>query len=96
MKNRKHVDGGEANWKVVKRAGEVREAESPISGNDQDVASDRDKGANSGNMNKTKRTKEKGKSFSEDTSLTLEKKKNYKIGLEGRFAPTTLLIVIAP
>ena len=51
---------------VVKRAGEVREAESPISGNDQDVASDRDKGANSGNMNKTKRTKEKGKSFSEE------------------------------
>ena len=51
----------------------MREAESPISGNDQDVASDRDKGANSGNMNKTKRTKEKGKSFSEETSLTLEK-----------------------
>ena len=73
----------------------MREAESPISGNDQDVASDRDKGANSGNMNKTKRTKEKGKSFSEETSLTLEKK-NYKIGLEGRFAATTLSIVIVP
>ena len=53
---------------VVKRAGEVR-AESPISGNDQDVASDRDKGANSGNMNKTKRTKEKGKSFSEEKKV---------------------------